>query len=473
MALPPLPPARPLTALLCALALGAASCRASVPAPPPPAGAAPTLAFVDVTVVPDGTHAVAGQTVLVAGERILAVGPVADTPVPAGAQRVEGKGRFLMAGLADMHVHLAPGAGTLEDAAGRDLALLLANGVTTARALVAAPGALALRERVSRGEVAGPRLLLAAPSLHGGSVKSAEEARARVREAKAAGFDLLKTHGGLPREVYDALVAEARAQGLKLSGHVSPEVGLPAALAAGQQVEHLDGLLAELLPEGDAVRAQYHQVYLGEPLQRMDAGRLPALARQTREAGVWSSPTLSLFETIVSEEGPDALAASRPELRYAPAPAVAKWKQALSDPALREAPVEGKRRFVALRREAVRRLHEAGARLLVGSDSPQLFMVAGFALHREMESLAAAGVPASAVLVAATHGAAEYLGEADRWGRVAAGQRADLLLLDADPLADVRNTRALAGVVAAGRWHPREALEASLAEVASRAAAVQ
>jgi imidazolonepropionase-like amidohydrolase len=139
----------------------------------------------------------------------------------------------------------------------------------------------------------------------------------------------------------------------------------------------------------------------------------------------------------------------------------------LSSPELAQAPAEGKRRFVELRREVVRGLDAAGAKLLVGSDSPQLFMVTGFAVHREMEALAAAGVPALSVLQAATRNAAEHLGEANQWGSVAPGQRADLLLLEANPLQDVKHTRAISGVMTRGRWLPRAELDAKLEAVAN------
>ncbi|MFP2933566.1 amidohydrolase family protein [Pyxidicoccus sp. 3LG] len=295
-------------------------------------------------------------------------------------------------------------------------------------------------------------------------MKGPEHARERVREQKAAGFDLLKTHGGLGRETYDAMVSEARAQGLRVSGHVTPDVGLAHALESGQQVEHLDGWLAALLPPGDT--AEVGQIDFGDALERMDAARIPALARATKQAGVWSSPTLDLFELLANADRIDALRA-RPELRYAPPAAVEAWTKALSDPELTGAPAARRQRFIDLRRQVVRGLHEAGAGLLVGSDSPQLFMVTGFAVHREMEALAAAGVPTRAVLAAATRNAAEYLGESDTWGTVAPGRRADLLLLDADPRVDVRHTRDLSGVVLRGRWLPRAELDAMLGEVAS------
>lgn len=427
----------------------------------------PAVAFVGVTVLPlDSERVLPGQTVVVRGEKIESLGPVASTPVPAGATRIEGQGRFLMPGLADMHLHLMVGDGTLASPSGQQLALLLANGVTTARSLGGPPSGLMLRERVARGELLGPTLRIAGPSFHGKSVQGPELARQRVREQKAAGYDLLKTHGGLGRETYDAMVEEARAQGLRVSGHVTPDVGLARALEAGQQVEHLDGSLAALLPPGDPAAATFGQVDFSDALSRIDTARIPALAKATREAGVFSSPTLALFELISGQPELPTLRAM-PELRYAPPAAVAQWEKALSSDELAQAPAENKRRFVELRREVVRGLHAAGAKLLVGSDSPQLFMVTGFAVHREMEALCAAGVPALTVLQAATRNAAEYFGEAHQWGSVAPGQRADLLLLEANPLEDVKHTRAIAGVMTRGRWLPRAELDAKLEAVAN------
>ena len=448
------------------LALWMTACR-TASAPAPASTEAPeqdTVAFVNVSVVPlDSERLLAHQTVVVRGERIVALGPTDATPVPAGAVRVEGQGRYLMPGLVDMHLHLVPGQGQPEDPAGHVLALLLANGVTSARALGGPKdSSRVVRDRVARGEVLGPLLHVAAPSMHGKSVKDPEQAHERVREYKAAGYDGLKTHGFLGRETYDAMMAEARAQGLPVSGHVTPDVGLFHALESGQQIEHLDGYLNELLPENDSARLVVGQIELGEPLERMDPARIPALAEATREAGVWSSPTLALFETVTSPEGVEALAA-RPELRYAPQAAVKAWTQMLSsDAQMAGSPVERKRRFAELRRQVARALYEAGAKLMVGSDSPQLFMVAGFAVHRELEALAAAGIPPYGVLEAATRNAAEYLGEAHAWGTVAEGKRADLLLLEANPLEDVKHTRDIAGVMVRGHWLPRAELDAML-----------
>jgi imidazolonepropionase-like amidohydrolase len=439
-------------------------------APASATGAPAVVAFVGVSVLPlDSDRVLAAQTVVVRGDRIEAVGPEASTPVPDGAMRIDGRGRYLMPGLVDMHIHLQPGDGAPSDPAGQQLTLLLANGVTTARALGAPPASgLAVRDRVARGEILGPTLRVAGPSFHGKSVQGPEQARQRVRDQKAAGYDLLKTHGGLGRETYDAMVSEAKAQGMRLSGHVTQDVGLMHALESGQQIEHLDGYLAALLPPGDT--SVVEQVEFGAPLARMDTARIPALAQATKQAGIFNSPTLALFEIVASDGAVPELRTSR-ELRYVPTPTVDAWTKELLTGPLSEAPVAGKHRFTELRRQVLQGLNAAGAPLLVGSDSPQLFMVSGFATHAEMEAMAAAGLPPLTVLQAATRNAAAYFGESEQWGSVAPGQRADLLLLNTNPLQDVSLTRAFVGVMTRGRWLPRSELDAKLEQVAAAAKA--
>lgn len=457
------------------LLLGLVGCAAAqtaqpVSSPQTATPAAPAVvAFVGVSVLPlDSERVLEDQTVVVRGDRIEAVGPAASTSVPEGAMQIDGRGRYLMPGLVDMHIHLQPGDGALSDPAGQQLTLMLANGVTTARALVAPPSGLALRERVARGEVLGPTLRVAGPSFYGKSVQGPEQARQRVREQKAAGYDLLKTHGDLGRETYDAMVSEAKAQGMRVSGHVTQDVGLMHALESGQQIEHLDGYLAALLPPGDT--SVVDQVELGEPLSRMDPTRIPALAQATKQAGIFNSATMALFEIVASDGAVPELRTSR-ELRYVPTATVDAWTKELLTGPLSGAPVTGKHRFLELRRQVLQGLHAAGAPLLVGSDSPQLFMMPGFATHDEMETMVAAGLPPLTVLQAATRNAAAYFGESDQWGSVAPGQRADLLLLNANPLHDVSLTRTFVGVMARGRWLPRSELDAKLEQVATAARA--
>jgi hypothetical protein len=196
----------------------------------------------------------------------------------------------------------------------------------------------------------------------------------------------------------------------------------------------------------------------------VDTTKLPALAAETRRLGVWNGLTLFLFQRIVGPASVEALAAE-PEMRYVPRKTLDAWSGMLRQVRASPDGAAGAPRYLALRDQIARALHAAGAGLFVSSDSPQFFMVPGFATHQEMEAMAHAGLPAYAVLEAATRNPATYLGRTAEHGTVAAGRRADLLLLDADPLADVRNTRRIAGVMVRGRWLPAPELARMLAAV--------
>ena len=426
----------------------------------------PVFAFVGVSVVTlDKERLLENQTVVVRDGRIVEVGPASKTKVPAGATRIEGRGKFLMPGLADMHAHLYPGDGSSNDLAAQQLILYLANGVTTVRNMIGAPAHVRLRERVREGKLLGPNVFTAGPPFTGNAAVSAEVAERMVAEQKQAGYDLLKMHEGLKPEVYEAIVAAARRAGIPFAGHVTATVGLRRALAARQAtIEHLDGYLQALVPEDSPVPPTPSQVVLGPVLEHVDEARLPALARATRDAGVYNTPTLALFKIVVSSD--DASEFSKwPELRYVPPKmreGFAKQKAGIN---AGEAPEAERKRYVELRDHVVKALYDAGAKLLVGPDSPQLFLVPGFGTHREMAAMVEAGLPPYAVLQAATRNAAEYLGAPSEFGTVEAGRRADLLLLDANPLQSIANASRIAGVMVRGRWLPKAELDRMLSEV--------
>ena len=425
------------------------------------------IAIVDVTVIPmDRERTLPRQTVIVRGDRIVALGPVGQTSVPADAIRIDGRGKFLMPGLTDMHAHFQAGAGTLADPAGQAMALFLANGVTTIRALAAAPTARAVRDRIRSGELLGPQMFVYSPSLNQNSVKTAADAAPMIQGFKEQGFDGLKTHGGVTAEVYDSIVAAARRTGLPLSGHITPGYGLQRAINAGQQIEHLDGFLHALLPANYS-GPQFAQI-VADPaiLSQIDTARIPALAREIAQRRIWNGPTLALFKTIVGDSTPQQFLA-RPTTKYLPPQARTNWTNQMTQMKANDGPADGRRAFVEIRNRIVRALHQAGAKLLAGSDSPQFFMTVGDALQREVASFVEAGLSPYAALETATRNPAEHLGLANM-GTIAAGKRADLLLLNANPLASIHNTRQIAGVMAAGRWISREHLDALLAEIASR-----
>jgi imidazolonepropionase-like amidohydrolase len=429
------------------------------------------VAFINVNVIPfDRERILPGQTVIVRDGRIAEIGPAEKTKVPAGALQIDGRGKYLMPGLADMHVHLYPGAGTQDDLASQQLQLFLANGVTTIRNMIGKPEHLLLRERVAKGELAGPTIYTAGPPLLGNNVPTPEAAERIVTEEKKAGYDLLKVHEGLSPESYAAIVATANRVGIPFAGHVTATVGLKRALDAHQtSIEHLDGYLQAMVADDSPVKPTGSQVVLGPVLEHIDESKIPALAAATRKAGVWNDPTLTLFKLVVSDAKPEDYL-KWPEMQYVPVKmreAFAKQKQStLGDPA----PAGERQRYLDLRNKMLVALHAAGAKLLIGPDSPQFFLVPGFGTHRELESFVEAGLSPYAAIEAATRNPAEYFAEFMKkprdFGTVETGMRADLILLDANPLQSVANLSKRVGLMVRGRWLPESELRKMLENIA-------
>lgn len=446
--------------------LACSSLLASVPGPEP-VGQERVTAFVGVTVIPmDRERSLPGQTVVVRGDRIVEVGPVGRVRVPEGGTRVDGRGKYLIPGLAEMHAHI-PGGQAADSVVERTLFLYVSGGITTIRGMLGHPRHLELRRRAARGELLSPTIYAAGPSLNGNTIATPEAARTAIRDQQAAGYDLLKIHPGVKREVFDTLVAAARRAGIPFAGHVPEEVGVARAIDAGYaSIEHLDGYLEAMLREGATLKPE-ESAFFGMNLgDQVDESRMPALVRATKAAGVWNVPTQVLMENLVTAGSADELA-RRPEMRYVPAAAVAQWTEAKQTMLQETGSTEASaRRMIEVRRRLIKALHEAGAGLLLGSDAPQVWNVPGFSTHRELESLVAAGLTPWQALETGTRNVARYFGTLEETGTVERGKRADLVLLDADPLADIRNTTRRAGVMVRGRWLPQAEIEARLAEVA-------
>lgn len=424
------------------------------------------VAFVGVHVVPmDREALLENHTVVVSGGRIQRIGPAGRVPVPDGALRIDARGKYLMPGLAEMHAHIPPTDVTDEQVEPLFL-LYISNGITTIRGMLGHPSHLALRDRIARGELPGPRIYTSGPSLNGNSIPSPDSARAAVRHQKAMGYDFLKLHPGLTRASFDAIAAEARRLGIPFAGHVSAAVGVRRALEARQAtIDHLDGYVEALVPEGAASGPS--QFFGFNLMAHVDLSRIPDLARATRDAGVWNVPTMSLFLDFASDEAPEALAA-RQETRYLPRPQVENWVNAVRNLRSNEAySAESARRFLETRSAILAALHHAGARLLLGSDAPQVFNVPGFSIHQELQALVDAGLTPYEALASGTRNVALFFGAEREFGTVQEGKAADLILLDANPLADVRNVQRRAGVVVRGRWLPEEELRRRLAALAA------
>jgi imidazolonepropionase-like amidohydrolase len=450
-----------------ALLVAAIATPARAQAPQPPQ----VIAIERVTVIPmDRERTLKEHTVVIAGRRIVAVGPSASTRVPEGATKVDGRGKFLIPGLAEMHAHfLGPqGLQTYGEAvADRFLYLNVACGVTTVRGMIGGPRDLQIRDEVARGVRVGPRIFTAGPSVNGNSVPDAGAARRAVTEQRAAGYDLLKIHPGVPRGAFDEVVKIAKAEGIPFAGHVPADVGLVHALQSGiHTVEHLDGFIEALQKEGGKVPAQVG--FFGAAIvDGVDEGKIAGLVRNVKAAGSWNTPTQILIDNLYAGPPLEEIAA-RPEMRYVPPAMLEQWKSGAAQFRGPDFDAAAARRFVELRRKLIRALRDAGAGLLLGADAPQVFNVPGFATLRELEAMVAAGLTPYQALEMGTKNPAIAMGVPASFGTVEVGRRADLLLLEANPLVDIRNVWKRAGVVLAGRWLPAREIEARLAEIAAR-----
>lgn len=405
------------------------------------------MAVSGVTVIDTiNGRAIPNSTVTIRDGIITSVMP--GVAPPDGARRVDGRGKFLIPGLWDMHAHhQMTGEGSLP--------LFVANGVTGTRDMGAdLDFILPLRQRLASGQILGPRIIAAGPILDDRppdwpyriTVRTADEARDAVRMLKEQGVDLIKVHDRTPPEAYQAIAEEARRQGLPFAGHLPRGITFEVAAAAGQRtIEHLAGL------------RMFNQCSGG---QTYSAEKCRPFFEWLAKSGLWQTPTLVNWRTMFTLGTPDG-DPERDHLAYA-------------SPGLRE--------FLALNRkmsnvsaEAVRGLvvaadaaavgvadmQKAGVGILAGCDG----MVVGFCLHEELMLFVKGGMSAAAALQTATINPARSLGLEKVHGTVEAGKRADLVLLEANPLDDIANVSRIYAVVMNGRLLERAQLDATLATV--------
>lgn len=448
-----------------ALTLIAAACTA-------PEAAPGTIAFTGVDVLPmDRPGVVEDQTVVVVDGVITEVGPADEVVVGRGAEVIDGTDRYLMPGLAEMHAHVPPGDDPPREAVEDILFLYIANGVTTIRGMLGSAYQIPLAEEIRRNEVLGPNFYVGAPSINGTSAPTPDAAERLIREHAAAGYDLQKIHPGVSLETWDRMVAVADEVGLTFGGHVPSDVGLVHAIETGMStVDHLDGYV-QAVASDDVVA----QINTGRPISLeglvngVDESKIDSIVQLTVDHDAYVVPTMYLWANLYGATDPEPFL-SQPEMRYVSRAQRDAWRLQSEGSPRGEPDVVAA--FLGVRNRILQRLADADAPIMMGTDSPQMFNVPGFALHREIDAMADAGMTPQQILESGTVSVGRYvrehLGIDDAFGTVASGQRADLLLLGSNPLEDLDNLQDRVGVMVRGQWVSREAIDAGLEALAAK-----
>jgi imidazolonepropionase-like amidohydrolase len=439
-----------------------------------------TFAITDVAVIPmAGDTILRDATVLVRDGRIAQVGATRNVRVPPGVRRVDGRGRYVIPGLADMHTHLYSDGDVPDSLAKYELGVMVANGVTATRFMIGTREHFGLRREVEAGRVVGPQLWLASPQFTGEEdvnsrvVTTPEDARRAVKEMADLGYDFVKLTLFITLPVYDAIVAEAKRQRIRVVGHVDPQVGVARALAAGQQIEHLDNYLESVLADSAPMRESVSDRGLfrlknWESLDYVDDAKVERIAGATARAGTYTTPTLTVFKKAFALGQSEEEIKGRPDWGIMPQGMRALYLGAREKYWKNPATEARRMRYVEVRNQLVKAIADSGGRIMAGSDTPEWFFGYGWTLHRELESLVAAGLTPYQALAAATTTPAEFLRASKEWGTIEAGKRADLLFLSANPLEDIRNTSRIEAVVIGGRWLDAAERERMIAAAAER-----
>lgn len=441
----------------------------------------PALAFVHVNVIDaTGSPVQADMTVIVEGKEVRQIGKSKDVSVPKAAKVVDGRGKYLIPGLWDMHVHEIFGPWLPEDEKVIPL-LFVANGVTGVRDMGGdLEPLIRWRSRIAAGEMIGPRMIISGPMLDGpvpafpssAPIKDAADGRNTVDELKKNGADFIKIQSLIPRDGYFAAAAEAKKIGIVFAGHVPDKVRAVEASNAGQKsIEHLTGVFEGCSNVEDELMSKPRGPGRGRFLATYDPARAQALIALFAKNQTWQVPTLywEQGEWLIEKtnSGPDPLA------KYAPVVWKDKvWPMFTHDimQSWSSDPLPDRENFVRAEFKMVNEMHRAGVPILAGTDTAAGVRVyPGFSLHDELDLLVQAGLSPMEALQAATLNAGKYLGLADT-GTVEKGKRADLLLLDANPLEAIANTRKIQAVVLAGRYFSRGDLDALFHQVEEAAA---
>ena len=431
-----------------------------------------TLVITHITVIDaTGAPAKSDMSVVISGDRITALGKASQVRTPKGAQVVDATGKYLIPGLWDMHVH------TLwRDWFETFFPMFIANGITSVRDMYGDLERLTqLRNEQALGKLLAPRVVASGPIVDGPepvwpgsiSVSNESEARQAVTSLKQRGVDFIKVYTLLPRDAYLALANEAKKQGIPFAGHVPHSVGAAEASDAGQRsIDHLSDILLACSTDEAELRAEMLEARMNpkSPIasQERTRARLNRLLDTYSEAkatdlfarfvrnGTWQCPTLTQLRGDTFIEDGNFTNDSR--LKYIPPSVKEIWDPRDVRAGYRMAVgFDLAKREFQKQLEVVGAMRRAGVEFLAGTDTPNPYCFPGFSLHDELALLVDAGLTPIEALQSATLGPAKYLGKLDSLGTVESGKIADLVLLDANPLEDIRNIQKINTVIIGGR----------------------
>jgi len=431
-------------------------------------------------------------TVLLDGNKILDVGPDASISISSGTRVMDGTGKFLIPGLEDMHIHLT-GAGEPSGSREFMLPLLIANGVTTVRDMGGDAELLKrLKKEIDSGKTLGPQIFYTGPYLDGNPpsfqpsmvVEKPADALPAVRRLKAEGATFIKVQSRLKKEPFSAIAEAARRENIRFVGHVPDSVSPAEASDAGQySIEHLTGVLLACSSKEQELREQQlrepppketpHQANLRQRawLQAVLDTYSPQKAQQLYEKfrvnHTWQVPTLPLLIHLAYLT-PETDLENDPNLKYIPENLQRIWMEGRTESLANRTTADYvlREKLVKASLEAIRDMHAAGVPMMAGTDAAAPNVFPGFSLHESIAAFVQAGFTTQEALATATSGPAVFLGRAHQEGTIAAGHHADLVLLDANPLDDIRNTRKIRAVILNGRVLDRAALDAILQRAA-------
>jgi len=425
--------------------------------------------FTHVNVIPmDRDVVLNNQTVLIENGKISAIGNSGSIEIPKSVHEINGEGKYLVPGIAEMHAHipsLSKGMEYIEET----LFLYLSNGITTIRGMLGEAYHLELKKDVADGKILSPRIYTSSPSLNGSTIKTKEEAHTKVVRYQKDGYDFLKIHPGIKLDVFNEMVKTANEVGIPFSGHVPVDVGIRRAIAAKYaSIDHVDGYLEGLVPDSEGVDPSANGFFGFNFTDLTDESLIPELVNATKLNGVWIVTTQSLMERWAGDKTSEDLAGEF-EMQYISKGTLSSWKTAVSNFQNGEDyDANRARKFNQIRRNLIKKLQEGGVGLLLGSDAPQIFNVPGFSIQHELGYMVASGLTPFEALQTGSTNPAKFFGGENEFGMIKEGYSADLVLLKENPLEDISAFGNNSGVMVRGTWLSEDTIKARLALIAEK-----